>query len=603
MIKSMAKRFFYLSVLSILILLSGCSQKIWFPTAYNVNPDPLQIVDNKIDIEISGRFLAKTFDKKSKVVFTPIIEYEGKKIPLKTMVFKGENSSKTETNIYPEVGPIIPYAEGGNFTYNDSFTFTEGMEDAAITVTPIVYRNNDSYTEPTTVLTNNIVQGSKVYIVHDENLLEANRETAEQLKMDLSEYYETVTLTPQTLTIFFNKNSSEPIYTLPMNKANKVYLQLNEMSSFINKDTWKIKDISIVGYCSPDDEEIKNPNICLERANTGKKILNDIFFDLYENLKAKVKIKDPETAFPYYVEGFGPDWNNFTNLFQDADMPDKTAIVNIINSHESAEGKQKAITEIAKNNKPFDYRVLSALRRVEVTVNSYAPKLTNDSILEKALANPSTLFNKELFYAAQLTDDIKTQEQIYTKYIELFPTDWKGYVNLANIKLKEGNITKARDLYIYASKYTQNNPIVLNNLGVCMFRMGKVNLAKQYFYNAFKLGVNVRYNSALVSMYEEDYVEAEKLLGNLECNLNKALIYMHKEDYENAKKVASCTADNYDKYYVLALIAAKEENTNEVIKNISKAVEYKPHLKDELKLDGAFYEYRYNPKFYDALYN
>ena len=109
-----------------------------------------------------------------------------------------------------------------------------------------------------------------------------------------------------------------------------------------------------MGYCSPDDEEIKNPNICLERANTGKKILNDIFFDLYENLKAKVKIKDPETAFPYYVEGFGPDWNNFTNLFQDADMPDKTAIVNIINSHESAEGKQKAITEIAKNNKPFD---------------------------------------------------------------------------------------------------------------------------------------------------------------------------------------------------------------------------------------------------------
>src|SRR5690554_1165439 len=99
MIKSTAKRFFYLSIFSLLILLSGCSKKIWFPTAYKVSPDPLEIVDNKINIEISGRFLAKTFDKKSKVIFTPIIEYEGKKIPLKTMVLKGENSTNTETNI------------------------------------------------------------------------------------------------------------------------------------------------------------------------------------------------------------------------------------------------------------------------------------------------------------------------------------------------------------------------------------------------------------------------------------------------------------------------------------------------------------------------
>ncbi|MGI6718258.1 MAG: hypothetical protein ACOX4D_03785 [Bacteroidales bacterium] len=48
------------------------------------------------------------------------------------------------------------------------------------------------------------------------------------------------------------------------------------------------------------------------------------------------------------------------------------------------------------------------------------PKLENDSILDKALTAPSTLFNKELFYAASLTDDIKVKEQIYTNILSYF---------------------------------------------------------------------------------------------------------------------------------------------------------------------------------------
>ncbi|MGI6718259.1 MAG: hypothetical protein ACOX4D_03790 [Bacteroidales bacterium] len=49
----------------------------------------------------------------------------------------------------------------------------------------------------------------------------------------------------------------------------------------------------------------------------------------------------------------GQDWSQFTNLFQNADIPDKTAIVETINSFETAEDKQKSITDIAKNNQPF----------------------------------------------------------------------------------------------------------------------------------------------------------------------------------------------------------------------------------------------------------
>ena len=59
-------------------------------------------------------------------------------------------------------------------------------------------------------------------------------------------------------------------------------------------------------------------------------------------------------------------------------------------------------------------------------------------------SNPGALDEKELLYAASLTEDKKVQLEIYKSAITVFPNSYKGYANAGAIEIEMNDLNAAK---------------------------------------------------------------------------------------------------------------------------------------------------------------
>ena len=71
--------------------------------------------------------------------------------------------------------------------------------------------------------------------------------------------------------------------------------------------------------------------------------------------------------------------------------------------------------------------VLPKLRKATITLRAYQPKKTDEEISTLATENPAELDNKELLFAAELTD---SEMAIYKTATTQFPNDYRGFNNI-----------------------------------------------------------------------------------------------------------------------------------------------------------------------------
>ncbi|MDE7397228.1 MAG: hypothetical protein K2M98_05845, partial [Muribaculum sp.] len=88
----MTNKICYILALGSVIVLSGCNKKMnQFKADYfTVNPNPLEVVGEKVPATVTGNIPAKFFVKNAEVTVTPYLEFHGTEVPSAPYTFQGE---------------------------------------------------------------------------------------------------------------------------------------------------------------------------------------------------------------------------------------------------------------------------------------------------------------------------------------------------------------------------------------------------------------------------------------------------------------------------------------------------------------------------------
>lgn len=104
---------FALATGAALMMLTGCSKKLspFQADYFTVNPNPLEVVGDKVPATVTANIPAKFFVKNAQVTVTPYLTYEGGEVASQPYSFQGE---KVRGN-----SPVVSYDQGGNVTICD----------------------------------------------------------------------------------------------------------------------------------------------------------------------------------------------------------------------------------------------------------------------------------------------------------------------------------------------------------------------------------------------------------------------------------------------------------------------------------------------------
>jgi len=553
---------------------------------YKTTPEILETKGNTIEVTVTGTFPEKYFGKKNAMFFSPELKYkDGGSYKLKPVTIQGEKVIGD--------GIVVGYQNGGTFTYKEEIPYSPEMNNSELVVTPVVYKvkktlntyesadeimKNEKYVElPEILLAKGVIHSCK-NIVNDQNIAIAENG------------YEKETIITKKADIYFAKNLAYLNMRLPLNKTAEAINNLKASKEFI-KQGWKIKDIDINAWASPEGEESFNEGLSERRAKTANKYMYSLFKKLAKNKKSLVKIKHPEKEIIFNSYAKGEDWEGFMTAVKNSNLTDKNIILNVVNSQTDLSKREEEIRNMTIVYKEIEDDILPPLRRAEINVNCYEPKKTDEEIAKLSTTYPDSLDVKELLYAATLTNDLKTKYKIYKSATAIYPKCWKAFNNTGAILIGLKDFAQANIYMEKANELAPNNAKIINNLGVIAAANKDYKKAEALFTEAKKLGFNEDYNLGTICIVKGDYNKALLSLKDAKCNYNNALAQLLAGNIDKAKSIIDCAPKNAQSYYLKAIIGARTNNENSVIENLKKVIEIDPSYKEKLNNDAEFTNY------------
>ncbi|MBI9037587.1 MAG: hypothetical protein JEY97_05580 [Bacteroidales bacterium] len=551
---------------------------------YEVTPKVLETNGGIIEFSIKGIIPENYFNKKAAVLFMPALTYEDNYVLLSPLTLQGENVVGD--------GIVINSKTGGTFSYKGSIEYDSEMIVSELVVDPIAYIVKDKVKIDSK--REEIKQKSKFAEFGEIKIADGVIYTSERIMnneniMLAKDAYEKETLISESATMYFAVNRYNLNWNLPLNKENKTKNNFVSLDDFLRKG-WKIKDITIDAYASPEGEERFNEGLS---ENRGKTV-----FNLFEKrVKKLAKEKDSKVCAKYIkndvalkMNALGEDWNGFLKSVANSDLKEKRTIINVINSSNQLKREQE-IRNMINIYPEFEKEILPPLRRAKIIVTCFEPKRTDEEISTLSTTYPDSLAINELLYSATLTDNLKTKLKIYKSAISIYPKCWRAYNNAAAIDIKLGNLDEATGYLNKAKKIKSNNGLIENNLGVVACKNGEYTLAEKHFNDAKKLGENENYNLGILSITKGDYDKALSLFSKEKCDYNLALAQLLAGENEKAEKTLNCAPKCGETYYLMAIAGARTKNTEIMYKYLIKAFEAKPALKKRAKTDREFLEF------------
>jgi tetratricopeptide (TPR) repeat protein len=570
---------------------------------YEVTPDPLVNTCTDIPVTIKGTFPEKYFNKKAAMQFAPVLVWEGGSYQLDPVYLQGEK-------VLGE-GKVIPYYTGGSFEYTTTIPYQPGMEYSDLKVDPVIYIVKGGTLEPKTrteilegysktavleerKMADGVIMPKKV--MHDEELLYADCPSSQKLGMDCKEYYEKETIISKEAVIYFIVDRYDLNWNMSLNKDPNAKAQLDAFKQFLAQG-WKIKDIDIDAWASPEGEESRNIGLSENRSKTGHKYLIDLFKKMAKEKDSKMVLADPEKEVKYNVKAHGEDWDGFMKAVEASSMKDKATILNVVRSQPDVAKREQEIRNMSLIYKEIAENILPPLRRTVMKANLYEPKKTDEEIARLAMEDPTKLDNKELLYAATLTENLGTKEIILKKHIEMYPDDWKAYNNLGWVYLKQDKADEALPLLEKGNQLRAGNPMVLNNLGATWSKKEDYTKAETYYTEAQKVKAPVGYNMGICQAATCKYDEALKSFSGKSCLYNIAVAKFQKGDYKGAETELNCAPESTKVNYLKAVIGARTENSQMLFENLTKAVKDSEKCKTTAAKDREFVKYFEDPNF------
>lgn len=538
------------------MMLAGCSKKLGqFQADYfSVNPNPLEVVGDKVPATVSARIPAKFFQKNAQVTVTPYLVYDGGEAASQPYAFQGE---KVRGN-----APVINYDNGGTVTIPVTYTYQPEMIKSQLQLAFNVTQGNKQYVLPRVTVADGVVATAALANAGSVN----------------------PALAPDKFQRVINEKYNADIHFL-VNQANIRDAQANsaemaELNKRItetkNDSTLQLEEINISSYASPEGSLDYNTRLAEKRE------VNTTDF-----MKGRLK-KDNVTEFGELTANFTPeDWEGFQKLVAASDIQDKELILSVLSMYNDPEQREKEIRNLSSIFDQLADQILPRLRKSRITASINVIGKSDNEILNLYETNPSKLNVDELLYAATLFDNNADKMKVYNKAAELYPNDYRVYNDLGLTQYVAGDFDAAKANFNQASRIKPDAAEPQMNLGLIALLNKDYRIANQKFGSA--AGID-ELGDALGTYYlmTGDVNSAVRAFGATKSN-NAALAQILSKDYSKAKSTLGAINDpDAMTYYLTAVLGARTNNDKMVSANLRQAVKLDRSLADRAAKDLEF---------------
>jgi tetratricopeptide (TPR) repeat protein len=421
-------------------------------------------------------------------------------------------------------------------------------------------------------------------ILHDERILLAGNNYTKEPAFH------------QELILFFGENSADLNPDLPLNRNPLTLQKMEQFTEFLEKG-WPIKNIEINGYSSPEGPADVNERLSKERAIAGENYIRKMISNLQSNDKSMMAKKRLQDNIQYDIHGSGEDWDGLVKSLEAFNIKEKDTLEAIIRSQQDAGQREQEIKKMTEVYREVEDKILPGLRRVSIIVYCYEPKKTDAEILDLSSSHPEDLTYHELLYAATLTGDTAARLKVYEFVSFHFPYEWEAFNNTAYCYLQEGNTAGAVVYLNKALNLFPGNGITLNNFAAAALKNNDPEKAATYASLAEREGIDESYNKGILSLERGHYQEAATLFRDLSCNSNAALAALMIGDTARCRTLVTCAPSHAEKFYLMAILAARQGDAPSFFKNLARACAMNPFFKEMARDDPEFGPYKDKPEF------
>ncbi len=554
----MYRKTIYLACLTLALALSSCGKKMGQFSAeyFTVNPNPLEVVGEKVPARVSARIPAKFFVKNAEVTVTPTLVYGGHELASQAYSFQGE---KVRGN-----NPVISYEYGGTATIPVDFAYEPAMAKSEL------------------MLNFTVRQGSKQYVLPAVKV--ANGVIATAALADAASVQPAIGA--DAFQRIINEKYAADIMFL-VNQANIRAGQLNsdamqELKREIieaNADTSRrLQEINISSYASPEGGVRFNTRLAQQREENTKSYME------------RQLHRDRITEFGELTAQFTPqDWEGFQRLVAQSNIQDKDLILNVLSMYSDPEQREREIRNLSDVFEQLAEQILPQLRYSRITASIDVIGKSDAEIQRLLASDPSQLSVEEILYAATLTNDNEERLRIYDTAARIYPNDYRTFNNLGMAQYVAGDYDAAKANFTRAAGMG-NHPEPQMNLGLIDMLKGNYTSANQHFGSA--AGVD-ELGDALGVYYlkQGDAAAAVRAFGSSRTN-NAALAQILARDYAKAKTtLASVENPDATTYYLMAILGARTNNENMLVTNLRQAVRMDNTLAQRAVNDLEFANY------------
>jgi len=548
-------------ILAAIMTLSSCSNKMK-PLAQEyikAEPQPLESIGGQVPVTINATFPAKWFNKNAVVTVTPVLRYEGGEAWGTSYTYQGEKVAGNNQ--------VISQSNGGNVTMRTSFAYRPEMKKSDLFLIFNAKIKNKTIVLPDVKIGEGVISTSEL------------ADAATATSAIGADKFQRIIREAHNANIMFLIQQAE-LRTQELRKQ-----ELADWTSIVRTaDETPNQNVAIEvsAYASPDGGIKLNTGLAEKReSNTSRYLSNEL---------KKQKIDVPVDA-RYTAQ----DWEGFQELVSKSSIQDKDLVLRVLSMYSDPEQREREIKNISSVFSALAEEILPQLRRSRLTANVEIIGKSDEEISSLARSNPDALSIEEILYAAALANQPAEKEAIYTKASQLYPSDYRVWNNIGVQRFGIGDMATAEEMFNKANSVRANNESNMN-LGLIALTKGDKAKAEQLFGSASGVA---ELSEALGVLYlqQGEYAKAVSSFGDIKSN-NAALAQMLAKDYSKAQQTLAAIEDaDGTTEYLKAVVAARTNNSGEVINNLRAAIAKDPSLAREAAIDLEFAKYATNAAF------
>ena len=548
----------YVAFAGLALTLSSCGKKMqqFSPEYFSANPNPLEVVGERVPARVSARIPAKFFVRNAEVTVTPTLVFDGRQVTSQSYSFQGD---KVRGN-----NPVISYEYGGTATIPVDFAYEPAMAHSELMLNFTVRQGNKQYVLPAVKVANGVIATAAL----------AN--AAKTVPAVGNDAFQRIINERYAADIMFLVNQAN----IRANQLNSdAILELQREIVAANADTARrLSEINISSYASPEGGLDFNTRLARQREENT------------ESYMRRQLNRDRITEFGELTAQFTPeDWEGFQRLVAQSNIQDKDLILSVLSMYNDPEQREREIRNLSNVFEQLAEQILPQLRYSRITASIDVIGKSDAEIQRLLASDPSQLNVEEILYAATLTDNNEEKISIYDTAARLFPNDYRTFNNLGMAQYVAGDYDAAEANFRRAAGMG-NHPEPQMNLGLIDMVRGNYTSANNHFGQAAgtpELGEAL----GIYYLKQGDNAAAVRAFGDSKSN-NAALAQILTRDYSQARTtLAGINNPDATTYYLMAVLGARTNNENMLNTNLRQAVRLDSSLAQKALNDLEFANY------------